>query len=237
MKRAIVITALLLLSFSFSFGQEEDEDSSTGLPDEYSDYLIASKTLSPDKKIAVIYPTSDLCDDPKPGPANRCQDYLVAFEPFRILTKLETQWPFFKNESHGGLSAEWSKDGAAVLVTLDRKWGPGDIFLYEIHDGKLTRATNLLRKVHDLLVPDYKKSKAPRYNDYFDFIFDTEDNTPVCEFIDAGHVRIRGNATNDPKSSERHNWTASVEATWDIAQAKFTSQKVKRGYANWQKDN
>jgi hypothetical protein len=37
---------------------EEAEDSGDGLPDKYSkDYLVASSTLSPDKKFAVIYPT------------------------------------------------------------------------------------------------------------------------------------------------------------------------------------
>jgi len=65
------------------------------------------------------------------------------------------------------------------LITLDGKWGPHDIFLVELRDGKLSRMTNILAKAHDLLLPDYRKTKAERYNEYFDFIFESEDN-PIC---------------------------------------------------------
>ena len=35
-----------------------EEDTSAGLPEQYAkDYLIAGSTISPDKKLAVIYPT------------------------------------------------------------------------------------------------------------------------------------------------------------------------------------
>jgi hypothetical protein len=122
--------------------------------------LVASKTLSPDKKFAVIYPKTELCpDERKKDSEDRCKDYLVALQPFQVLTVLDTKWPEFEHKNRGGMSATWLKDGSAVLVTVDSRCGPGDIFLYEIRDGKLSRSTNLLKKVHDLLVPDYKKSE------------------------------------------------------------------------------
>jgi hypothetical protein len=233
MWRTIFAGALVFIGWAALFAQEESnegEDTSVGLPKEYADYFVAANTLSPDKKFAVIYPLADLCDEePKKSSENRCQDYLVALQPFQVLTKLETKWPQFKNKNHGGMNASWSKDGSAVLVTLDSKWGPGDIFLYELRNGKLERSTNLLQKVHDLLVPDYKKAKASRYNDYFDFIFDTEEGISVCEFADLTHVRIRGTATTDPKGMpDEKAWNGKVEATWDIPSAKFISQKVTR---------
>jgi hypothetical protein len=183
MWRTIFTTALVCISLCPLFAQDEFNeggDTSAGLPKEYADYLIASTTLSPDKKFAVIYPKAALClDQPKKGSKDRCKDYLVSLQPFEILTALDTRWPEFEDKNHGGMSASWLKDGSAVLVTLDSRWGPGDIFLYEIRDGKLSRSTNLLKKVHDLLVPDFKKAKVGGYNAYFDFLFVTP---RMCEF-------------------------------------------------------
>jgi hypothetical protein len=112
-----------------------------------------------------------------------------------------------------------------ALVTLDGKWGPHDIFLVEFRDGKLSRMTNILAKAHDLLLPDFRKAKPERYNEYFDFIFESEDE-PICELVGAKQVKIEGNATNDPKGLSRHKWSAQVKAVWDIPQAKFISTKI-----------
>ena len=210
---------------------EPDEDTSTGLPPKYAkDYLIAASTLSPDRKFAVIYPTKD--PEESPGGAN----YVVALKPFAILTKLETKRPYFKNESHGGLDANWSDDNSVAMVTLGSKWGPGDLFLIELKDGKLKRVTNLLAKAHDLLLPDYQDAKAGRYNDYYDFIFETED-APDFQLDGSKAVRINARATTDPKgASDGPVWDGRLEAVWDIPQAKFTSQKVTREFAGVRKD-
>jgi hypothetical protein len=150
--------------------KEEAEDSADGLPDKYAkDYLVASSTLSPDKKFAIIYPTEQSEEGGDVG------NYLISLRPFAVLGKLDTKWPYFKNESHGGLSAEWSDNSSVALVTLDGKLGPHDIFLIEFRDGKLRRLTNILAKAHDVLLPDYRKAKPERYNEYFDFIFERED--------------------------------------------------------------
>jgi hypothetical protein len=208
---------------------EEGEDSSAGLPEAYAkDYLIAASTVSPDKKLAVIYPLKD--DEEFPTGKN----YIVALQPFAILGALETKWPYFKNESHGGLSAEWSDDNSVALVTLDGKWGPHDIFVLEFQAGKLARATNLLAKVHDLLVPDYRKAKAVPYNDEFDFVFDNEESSWKLEGTKS--VQIKALGSTDPKGAESGRvWKGRVTATWDIVQAKFTSQKVTRVFAGVRK--
>jgi sugar lactone lactonase YvrE len=211
--------------------EPEEKDSSAGLPEKYAkNYLIASGTFSPNKKFAVIYPTQDDVDFP--GGAN----YVVSLKPFAILHKLATKRPYFKNESHGGLSAEWSNDNSVAIVTLESKWGPGDIFLIEFKDGKVARATNMLAKLHDLLVTDYQKAKAARYNEYYDFIFETED-TPIYKLDGTRQLRFNALATTDPKGvSDEPIWKGRVVATWDIAQGKFTSQKVKREFSGVRKD-
>jgi hypothetical protein len=206
--------------------KEETEDSADGLPDKYAkDYLVASSTLSPDKKFAVIYPAE------QPEEGGDAGNYLISLRPFAVLGKLDTKWPYFKNEGHGGLSVEWSDDSSVALVTLDGKWGPHDIFLIEFRDGKLRRMTNILAKTHHLLLPDYRKANSERYNEYFDFIFEREDE-PICELVGVKQVQIEGHATTDPKGISRRKWSAQVKAVWDIPQAKFTQQKITRDATN-----
>jgi hypothetical protein len=225
MNKCIVVIATLMSIFLWSSAAEqEEEDSAAGLPAKYAkDYLVSSSTLSPDKNFAVIYPTKG--NEEFPVGAN----YVVSLKPFAILGKLDAKFPYFKNENHGGLSSQWADDSSAALITLDSKWGPGDIFLVEFKDGKLARRTNLLRKMHDLLLADFKTAKAAPYNDYYDFIFESEDE-PVCKF-DGAKIDINALATTDPKgAADGRVWEGRLVAVWDIAQAQFVSQKITREF-------
>ena len=87
-----------------------------------------------------------------------------------------------------------------ALITLDRKWGPGDVFVVEMEGSKLTRMTNLASKLHDLLLPKYRSArpKPEPYNDTSDFIFE-EGEDPVFELDEARQVKINVTATTDPK--------------------------------------
>jgi hypothetical protein len=207
----------------------EGEDSSAGLPEQYAkNYLIAASTISPDKKFAVIYPTLEAEEAAEnANHPERIKDYVVTLQPFTLLGELQTKYPYFQHQSNGGLSAEWSDDSSVALITLDGKWGPHDVFLLEFRDGKLARTTNILTKAHDLLLPGYRKSKAEPYNDIFDFIFDGEDG-PVFKLDGANRVIIDGEATTDPKGISEHRWSAQLKAVWNVAQAKFTEQKITR---------
>ena len=210
---------------------ETVEDSADGLPDEYAkDYLIASGTVSTDKNFAIIYPKSSDADD-----VLKTKNYLVALHPFSRLGALDTKWPYFQGESHGGLSADWSKDSAVGVVTLESKWGPGDIILLEVHGGKLARQTNLTSKMHDLLLPDYRAAKAAPYNEYFDFVFESERDS-ICKLEGSKRVRIDASATTDPKGGgDERVWEGRLKAIWDVAQARFVSQKVIRRFAGVRK--
>jgi sugar lactone lactonase YvrE len=203
----------------------EKKDSSDGLPPKYAkDYLIASSTLSPNKKLAVIYPKfSEEVADTANESNNR--NYVVALRPFGNLGALPTAWPYFEHKSHGGISAEWSDDSSVGLITLDSKWGPQDVFLVELHDGKLKRITNILAKAHDLLLPNYRKAKVEKYNDYFDFIFEFE-GEPIYKLEGTQRVRIGAYATTDPKGSSPRKWSGRVKAVWDIPHGRFISHKV-----------
>ena len=236
MKLLFTFVAIIGFGLSIFVTDEESEapgeDSSAGLPDDYAkNYLIASSTVSPDKKFAVIYPTLEAEEAAEDANhPERIKDHVVALHPFGVLGELPTKYPYFQHESNGGVSGEWSDDNSAALVTLDGKWGPHDVFLLEFHDGKLARTTNLLAKAHDLLLPGYRKSKAEPYNDVFDFIFDAEDG-PVFKLDGSNRVVINGEATTDPKGLSEHKWSVQLKAVWDVSQGKFKSQKIERSRA------
>ena len=188
---------------------ESETDSSAGLPDKYAkNYLIARSTISPNKKFAVIYPTDDSYQS-----ADNAKDYLVTLQPFSILGALQAEEPYFQHQSHGGISAEWSDDSSVALITLDGKWGPRDVFLAEFHNGKPSRITNILRKARDLLPPNDRKA----------FFEDT-----TFQFDGTSRVVIDANVNTSPNDLglSPDTWRGHVEATWDVKQAKFTSEEV-----------
>src|SRR3954471_15160110 len=219
-----LLTIGLALNLGGVLWAEEDDqkDSAEGLPDEYAKhYLFAKSTLSPDEKFAVIYPTLEFFE------AKQAKDLLVALKPFKVLATLPMEEPYFDHQSNGGVGADWSGDGSKALITFDAKWGPADVFLIELADGELKRMTDLLAKTRELLRPNFRaaKPKPVAYNDELEFIFLEEEGGP-CQFDGDGVVRVYTRATNDPKGDEKRFWRVLVDAKWDIAQAKFTSQKI-----------
>ena len=78
-----------------------------------------------------------------------------------------------------------------------------------------------------MLKPKFRavKPKPEAYNDSFDFIIEQEEGE-ACSFEGNRAVKIDTKATSDPKGISKRIWNVSVKAEWDIAQAKFTSQKV-----------
>jgi len=217
----IFLIILLALGAGHVPAAEESEETSAGLPAAYAkNYLVARSTKSPDEKFAVIYPTLDYSE------SKEAKDYFVALQPFSVLAALPTEWPYFQNQSNGALGADWSSDGRATLITIDSKWGPGDIFLVELSGDKVKRITNLLEKVRELLRPKFRsaKPKPEAYNDANEFVFEQEEGG-ACNF-EEGRVKIYTKATNDPKGMSKHPWRVLVKAEWDIAQAKFVSQKI-----------
>jgi tetratricopeptide (TPR) repeat protein len=163
----------------------------------------------------VIYPT----DDYYQSSAN-VQDYLITLQSFAILGALQADEPYFQHQSNGGISGEWSDDSSVALITLDGKWGPRDVFVVEFHNGKPSRMTNVLRKVRDLLPPNYRKAI---------FVEDT-----AFQLDGTSRVVIDAKVHTSPNDLglSPETWRGHVEAVWDVKQAKFTSKEVsgrKRG--------
>jgi hypothetical protein len=201
----------------------DKKDSAEGLPDKYAtNYLVARSTMSRDKKFAVIYPTLDFSE------SKEAKDFLVALAPFSVLGALPTKDPYFQNRNHGGISAQWSEDNSVALITLESKWGPGDVFVVELAGGKVKRTTNVLQKVTQLLQPKFRAAmpKKEAYNGNYQFVFEPGDDYEPCTLGGSKTVELNLSATNDPKSISEHPWRARVRAEWDIAKAKFTKQKI-----------
>jgi hypothetical protein len=191
---------------------ESETDSSTGLPEKYArNYLIARRTISPNKKFAVICPTDDYYQS-----ADNAKDYLVTLQPFSILGALQAEEPYFQHQSHGGISAEWSDDSSVALITLDGKWGPRDVFLVEFRNGKPSRMANILRKARGLLPPNGRKA-----------IF-IEDEDATFQLDGASRVVVNASVQTSPNDLglSPDAWNGHVEATWDVKHAKFTSKKA-----------
>jgi hypothetical protein len=89
------------------------------------------------------------------------------------------------------------------------------------------RITNVLDKPRQLVLPRFRAAmpKKESFNDTNEFIWDQEEGT-ACTLEGNKLVKINTMATNDPKGIADRPWTVRVNAEWDIAQAKFTSQKV-----------
>jgi hypothetical protein len=202
--------------------EEYQKDSGAGLPGEYAkNYLVLKSSVSPGEKFALIYPTLEFSE------SKEAKNFLVALNPFRVLAPLPTDSPYFDEKSDSALGAEWSEDGSMALITLDSKWGPADIWLVELTDEKVKRMTNLLEKVRELLRPRFRaaKPKPDAYNDSIEFIFEEEEGG-ACQFAPNRLVKIYTKVTNDPKRISKRPWRVLVDAEWDIAQAKFVSQKI-----------
>jgi hypothetical protein len=217
---------LALGAGSIRAAEESREDSAEGLPEQYAEnYLVARSTMSRDKKFAVIYPTLEFSE------AKEAKNFLVALEPFAVLAPLPTDNPHFQNKNHGGISAQWAEDDSVALIILESKWGPGDVFLVELAGGQVKRITDILGKVTQLLLPKFRAAmpKQKAYNDNYQFVFEPGDDYEPCTLGGNKTVQLTLRATNDPKGISKRPWRVRVKAQWDIAQAKFVSQKITKG--------
>jgi hypothetical protein len=102
-------------------------------PDRYrEDYLIAP-SISPNKKLALIYPKEGdefgTQDEPETG-----DNYLVALNPFRILGPLPVG--YFENINYKLLSVNWAKDSSAAVIVNGGRWSPRCVIAFEVNRGK-----------------------------------------------------------------------------------------------------
>jgi hypothetical protein len=123
-------------------------------PDRYrEDYLIAP-SISPNKKLALIYPKEGdefgTQDEPETG-----DNYLVALNPFRILGPLPVG--YFENINYKLLSVNWAKDSSAAVIVNGGRWSPRCVIAFEVKQGQILHQRELSQAVSDFLQVDYNK--------------------------------------------------------------------------------
>jgi len=202
-------------------------------PPAYKDYQILPGSVSPGNRYVFIYPKrARLYELKKYGL------FLASLAPFRILSRLPLGTSNLAGNARCYYAATWAKDASAAVFIAGSKWGPEKVSVVQLRHGKVTQQTELTAAVHKQVLADFKKSHAKRYNDYYDFIFDSEERQTVVDgetlaergwdLGDAGHVIIDCNCTTDPKQPAPHRWAVRFRGLWDIQSGRFFKKDFTR---------
>lgn len=190
-------------------------------PAAYKDYQILPRTMSPDGRLALIYPKYAALGDVTADP-NVC---LAHLKPFKILTEFPCDpicGGFF------GYRAGWAGDGTALIFEHLVKWGEDQILLLPIQDGKVGKIVDLTAEVRKHVQPYFVKANNQRYNDSYDYIFDDDDGDGLWH-PENGRVDVHTTCTTNPKRMiSPGGWTAVFEGTWDIAKEQFLGVKIEQ---------
>ena len=206
---------------------DPNEDYSNGViptppcpfPEQFKDYQILPSSISPDKQYALLYPKRSVLYDLK-----EYSLYLVSLNPFRILTIVPLRWSNLAENTHGWYGVNWSKDSSAVVIIEGSKWGADKVYLVTVRSGIAGSITDLTQEVTSEVESDFLQSKASRFNDNFEFIF--EGTSTGWDFLNNKQIQIRYKCTNDSKSLSKKSWNVRFEGVWDISKGEFTSKKI-----------
>jgi hypothetical protein len=190
-------------------------------PAEYKDYQILPDTISPNDKFALIYPNREVVVEMK-----KPRLYAVELKPFRIVTEIPLGYGLLTT-GHGSYAAEWSKDSSTALLIEGGKWGPEKVLIISVAGEKPAKPLDLSAEVRKLLQPDFAKAKPEHFNEFFDYIFETDD-AEKWKLTDKNTVTIHCTCTTDPKGLSKHPWTAHFQGTWDFAKGAFSEKKFGR---------
>jgi hypothetical protein len=238
MKPPLVFCVVLSL-VTRGFAAEQTYDSGfeprppVPFPAAYQDYQLLPGTISPDRRHAFIYPKRSLLYKlPNYGL------FLGALAPFAVLSRIPLGHSNLTGNAHGYYAANWASDSSTAVFIAGSKWGPEKVWLLPLRDGKVAKRVDLTEAVRQQVLPDFKKSRAERYNEYYDFIFDSEDRQTVIDsetlaergwdLDNRGHVMIDCTCTTDPKELNPHRWAVRFKGTWDIVNAKFIQKEFTR---------
>ncbi len=199
-----------------------------GYPDAFAfGYKLAEDSASPDGKYGVIHADSgEIADE-------IARDFLVALKPFRILAANEGRaYRTYHGHSPDGMTVEWAKDSSAALVTVEGKWGPVGFTLFELHDGRVTRQTDLFPQIERLLQPGLRQSKIKMIASY---VWASSGGVGITleendSHIDADGRRIHFDlsGTSNPKPMEPpiDTWHGHLVAVWSIPEARWLTHKL-----------
>lgn len=116
-------------------------------PKKYEDYQILPGSISPDKKLAFIYPKRNALSQ-----IDKVQLLAVALKPFRVLREIPLDENMtFASNGHGYYEVHWARDSSAATFVEGAKWGPDEVYLFSLDHGKANKPVNLTAEVRKLI--------------------------------------------------------------------------------------
>jgi len=206
-------------------------------PKPYENCVIYPQSQSPDHKYGFLYPAHSVVFD-----LDKVDMFLVTLKPFGIVAQMPDYEGHVALSSSGYFLANWANDSSAVVMMYGGKWGPESVYLVPIHGGKVGKIVDLTAEIIKLADPNFKKSKAEKFNDELDFLFDDGDHVQIDDqnnlVRDSGwtinarnQVIINCTLASNPKHDpEIKSWAGTVTGLWDITQGKFVSVKFTRTF-------
>ncbi len=208
------------------------------LPDAYCDYQILPGTFSPNGDYALLYP--------KRSRIYSLDDfglYLVTVHPFRVLSRLPLGHSNLCLNARCDYVCRWAANSSAVVMVAGGRWGAERVSAVSLSAGRVLHHAELTAPVRRLVQPDFLRSKAERYNEYYDFVFSDDyfaDGRYTEIAWDAGwvpdtlgRVHVDCVCTNNPKIPESKDWKVHFTGLWDLKRGKFVEQQFTRSPSNY----
>lgn len=189
-------------------------------------YEIGQESLSPDGRFAILYPVRG-----GEGAENPPPNLLVRLKPYAVLAKLggeEGRW----RGARGEPLAKWNGN-STVAIWLAAKWGSSDLWVYEIENDKVKRVHPVFQEARKYFDRDFHErflKQYPKESDHFIFVSDGNEERGVREIEFTGRkLLLNLFADNKPNLAGGPHWTASLQAVWDLDQAKFDKVDFRPG--------
>ena len=218
------------------YGSNHEPSPPTPFPTAYKDYQILPGTVSPNQQYALIYPKRSRLYQ-----LHHYGLFLAALRPFRVLSQLPLGNSNLAENARCYFESNWAKDSSAVVMIAGGRWGPERVSVVAIHEGRVVKQSELTAEVRRSVQADFQKSRASRYNDYYDFVLEQgyaskgklvdvpKDFTQQGWDLDgAGHIHIDCVCTTDPKNIDPHGWSVHLTGVWDISASHFQQKEFVR---------
>jgi hypothetical protein len=199
-------------------------------------FTVPESTLSPDGRLGVLTPDGDHYDGEKH------QNKLVEVATGRELAVIKAV-PGFEELNNGGITAQWSADGAYLLWTVQGKWAPHAMVLFHIKQGAVVKQSNVLQAAQTAALERARKAKPEAYAAAKEANKDNGSAYPDGFTVDVRPVapedaplklplRLEVDLTSDPKAIEDDAALRRLDAHLDgevDALGNFTVSKFKIG--------
>jgi hypothetical protein len=221
--RAISVFILLTPCVAAKLRAQDASPSGTVAPLPVSDeipkgYEIGEDTLSPDRQLAILYPLQGTQDKNDNYPPN----LLVRLKPYAVIAPVEKEG--LPQNVTTELNAQWNGN-SMVAIWEYRRWGIVDLNIYEIENDKVTRVQPVWREALKIFERDFRNrflKTYPREDDSFIIVSEHSEKTGRGDFQFKGRQLILDlRADNKPGGAPGPDWTAKLQATWNLDAGKF----------------